>query len=356
MKSSIPHFDIRLPAAVFIAAASLLSFAAPSNAARPPVGRTYYTVMMGLASPYSVSTSCFEFGATSLCSTDDDSCGFWLPTDTSGRQGGFTFDMSLISEGNLVSIRGEGRVDMIGRKSSIGGTGRISGAGPVFNYSFAGREVPKNRCLHMLGEGPGGSEAGEVVIGSGTVSNEPRAVSDFSKVVFSGVGRLEIRHAGSESLIVRTEDNLLPYLRSEVRNGVLHVGNDAGINFRTNHEIVYLLSVTELDRLTMSGVTFADVRGVDTDLLAVEVSGVSAVEIRGRADRQRVTVAGVSAYDASGLRAATVDIDISGVSIGKVRVTDQLNGSVSGLSSLQYIGNPAVSVTVEPGCTLKRVG
>lgn len=355
MRSRSSRLSFKNLVALGVAVALFMPFTATSFAAKPPVGKTYYTVMVGLASAYDISTSCFEFGASSVCSTDGDTCGSWLRMDTIGKQTGFTFDMSLIEDESLVRIRGEGRLDTLGRKSSIGGTGRISGAGPRFNYSFAGREMPKARCLAMLGDAPGGGE-GTLIVGSGSVASESRSVSGFSGVTLSGVGRLEIRHSGAESLTVRADDNLLPYLESEVRNGILFLGNDAGINFRTDNEIVYELTVSELSRLTLSGVTFADVRGVDTDLLTVNVSGVSAARIRGNADRQRVTVSGVSSYDASRLTSRRVDIDISGVSSARVRVSEQLSGSVAGLCSLEYIGNPTVNVTVDSGSTLKRVG
>ena len=344
----------RLPVTLAAGALLLLTTVA-ADAARPPVGKTYYTVLVGVAEPYEVSASCFEFGPNDICSTDGDSCGSWLRTDTQGRQTGFDFDMSMLHDGDLIRFRGEGRVDTLGRKSSIGGTGRISGAGPAYNYSFAGREMPKARCLQMLADDPAGGEGGTVVVGSGHVASEDRSVSDFSKVALSGVGRLEIRHAGNESLTIRADDNLLEYMRSEVRNGVLILGNDQGINFRTNNEIVYVLSVRELDSLTLAGVTFADVRGIDTDLFTVNITGVAGVKARGTADRQRVVVTGVSVYDAEHLDSRIVDIHISGVSGATVNASERLNGSVKGVSTLEYVGNPAVNVTVDPGSTLRQL-
>ena len=321
----------RIPRTLFIAVSLLLLAAAASDAARPPIGKTYFTVLVGVAAPYDISTACFEFGTNDICSTDGDSCGSWLRTDAQGKRTGFTFDMSLLDDANLVRLQGEGRVDTFGRKSSIGGTGRISGAGPIYNYSFAGREMPKARCQQMLADDPvGDNTASTVVVGSGNIASESRSVSDFSKVVLSGVGRLEIRHTGSESLTVRADDNLLEYMRSEVRNGVLFLGNDPGINFRTDHEVVYLLSVSELDSLTLAGVTFADIRGIDTDLFTLNITGVAAVKARGTADRQRVSGA-------------------------TVRVRERLSGSVKGLSSLEYIGDPTVTVAVDPTSTIRRL-
>ena len=359
-KEMMMHREHRTPIPGSILAAAcilLLAATGASKAARPPVGKTYYTVMVGLASPYDVSTSCFQFGPNDVCSTDGDSCGSWIRTDAQGKQAGFTFDMSLLENGDLIRLQGEGRAETLGRKSAIGGTGRITGAGPRFNYSFAGREMPKARCQQMLDESPPGGDDGNgtLIVGSGNIASEPRPVSDFSRVALSGVGRLEIRHTGTESLTVRADDNLLQYMRSEVRNGVLILGNDSGVNFRTDNQIVYILTVRELDALTVAGVTFADVRGVDTDLFKVSVNGVAVVRASGKADRQRVSVTGVGIYDAADLDSRIVDVNISGVSGATMRASEQLNGRVKGVSSLEYIGNPAVNVAVDPGSSLRRL-
>jgi hypothetical protein len=341
---------------VLFAAAALLLTTVAAGAARPPIGKTYYTVLVGLAEPYDISTACFDFGPNGVCSTDGDSCGSWLRAGGPGKQSGFTFDMSLLDNGNLIRLQGEGRIDTLGKRSSIGGTGRISGAGPRYNYSFAGREMPKIRCQQMLADDPvDGDDAGTVIVGSGTVASELRSVSDFSKVALSGVGRLEIRHTGSESLTVRADDNLLEHMRSEVRNGVLILGNDAGVNFRTDNDIVYLLTVNDLDSLTLAGVTFADVRGIDTDLFTVNISGVAGVKARGTAARQRVAVTGVSIYEADNLDSGVVEITVSGVSSATVRASQRLSGSVTGISTLEYIGNPVVNVTIDPSSTLRQI-
>jgi hypothetical protein len=334
----------------------LLLTSAASEATRPPVGRTYYTVLVGVAEPYDISTACFEFGPNGVCSTDGDTCGSWLRAGGHGKQTGFTFDMSLLENGELIKLQGEGRLDTLGRKSSIGGTGRISGAGPRYNYSFAGREMPKNRCQHMLVDDPVSGDGGDTVItGSGNVASEPRDVSGITKVVLSGVGRLEIRHTGTESLTVRADDNLLEHMRSEVQGDVLILGNDSGVNFRSDNEIVYLLKVRDLDALTLAGVALADVRGIDTEHFTVIISGVAEVKARGRADRQRVSVTGVSVYDAESLASSVVDIDLSGVSGATVNASEQINGSVRGISFLEYIGNPALNVTVDPSSTIRRL-
>ena len=59
------------------------------------------------------------------------------------------------------------------------------------------------------------------VRGSGNVAEEDRAVSGFTGVALAGIGELTIEVGERESLRIEAEDNLMPYLEAEVRNGML---------------------------------------------------------------------------------------------------------------------------------------
>jgi hypothetical protein len=327
-----------------------------ARTARPPAGNTYYTVLVGVAAPYDVSTFCFDFDSKTICSTDGAGCGSWRWTGGRGGQAEFTFDISPLEDGDQLRAAGVGRVDTRGRKSSIGGTGNVSASGERFNFSFAGRETPRRRCLDMLHSEPGGENENLVVVGSGTIGAEARSLPEFSKVALDGLGKLEVRHGESERLVVTADHNLLPYMVSEVRGDTLFLGNAPKVDFRTDHEILYQLTVSEIDRLVLSGTTIADLGGIDVRTLDIDASGISMIEIRGHADVQRVRLAGVVGYDATRLQSRHVDAHISGVSTALVRASETLRGRVQGLSSLAYIGNPTVQVTVDSGCFLRRIG
>jgi L-asparaginase/Glu-tRNA(Gln) amidotransferase subunit D len=62
--------------------------------------------------------------------------------------------------------------------------------------------------------------------GSGNIISETRQVSGFDAVVFSGAGHVEIVQDGSESITIATDDNVMPYVTTEVRGGTLYVGLD----------------------------------------------------------------------------------------------------------------------------------
>src|SRR5262245_51971625 len=60
--------------------------------------------------------------------------------------------------------------------------------------------------------------------GSGNAITESRNVSDFNSVRLMGSGQLTIDVTGTESLTIKADDNLLPYLTSEVNGKQLTLG------------------------------------------------------------------------------------------------------------------------------------
>ena len=70
-----------------------------------------------------------------------------------------------------------------------------------------------------------------VVRGSGDVVEEVREVSGFTGVaLLEGIGELTIKGGETESLRIEAEDNLMPYLETEVRKGTLEIDVQDGVN------------------------------------------------------------------------------------------------------------------------------
>jgi hypothetical protein len=337
--------------------AALVGIAVTSaDAAQPPVGRTYYTVAVGLETNYDIKAECFEFHQDKLCTLDGLICGSWEPTAAAGREMGLSFDLTTLAEGDLMSLEGYARLEAEGRKSSLAGSGQISstdGERSASNFSFAAREVSKEQCLELLEGSPGGDH-GVHVVGSGNVITEDREIEDFDGLVASGVGLIEVRVGSPASLRITADDNILPLLVSEVRDGRLILSSEG--TYSTNNSVEYEITVPSLDEVTLAGVLGVEVVDLDTDRIDVNVSGVSTLTVAGRADHQQVVITGVSSYDARDLVSRTVHIDVTGICSAVVRASSSLSGSVSGGSVLDYIGNPTINVSVDPLSRLRKIG
>jgi hypothetical protein len=132
------------------------------------------------------------------------------------------------------------------------------------------------------------ASSSDQVVGSGTVVTEPRSVGEFGGVSVSGVGQVILENTGAASLTITAEDNILPLLESEIRDGVLTLGPRPNTNLSQTRDIVYQVTFRDLSSLQASGVTDIDATGIETNALSVNASGVSDVSVGGTADRQSI--------------------------------------------------------------------
>ncbi len=327
----------------------------PAAAAKAPIGRTYFTVFVGLDEGYGITASCFEFGEDDFCSQGGQQCGFWQRTDRTGRQSGFEFDLSFLEDGEAVEVDGQGRVDTRGRGSSIAGVGRFSAGRTRGNFAFAGRQARAARCLELLQEFEG-DDGGEVIVGSGNLVTESRSVQGFSGVAASGAGLVTIEHTGTESLTITADDNILPHLTSEVAGDLLLLGIEDDVQISTDDPPLYEVTVRELDEILVAGAIGVEASGIDAARFDVAAAGASAVTAAGRADHQFVSLAGACAYQAEGLESRIATVALDGASVAVVRVSERLEGTVTGPSVLEYYGNPVVDVTWSFPAVVRRAG
>jgi Putative auto-transporter adhesin, head GIN domain len=184
------------------------------------------------------------------------------------------------------------------------------------------------------------------VVGSGTAATETRNVSDFSAVVMYGSGQLIVDHGDVEALTITGDDNLLPYLTSDVQNGKLSLGTKPNTSITNRVQIVYHLTVKKLDAVESYGSGSADVNGVATDKLSVTTKGSGNVKVAGKVTTQEISLSGSGDYNAENLDSRQASVQASGSGSATVRVSDSLNVQLNGSGSVGYHGDPSLTKAV----------
>ena len=190
------------------------------------------------------------------------------------------------------------------------------------------------------------SSQGDASSETSGVRSEPRDVGGFDEVELRGVGNLFIEQTGSESLSVEAEEEVLPKIRTEVENRRLTIGPEPNSIINTTKPINYRLTVKDLNALEVYGSGDVEAEGIDTDELAVHISGTGEVEISGNTDSQEVDLLGSGEYKAEDLESKEAKIDVSGSGSAMVNVSDQLDAEVSGSGAVEYIGDPTINQDV----------
>lgn len=176
------------------------------------------------------------------------------------------------------------------------------------------------------------------IIGNGNTTTEKRTITAFSGISNTLGADIEITCKQTPGLEITTDDNLLQYIRTEVRSGVLTISTD-----RISISPRRLTIKASTDMLTNAQITGSGdmvVTGIDTQNFTGQISGSGNMRLSGQAPNGNYTVSGSGNIDARNCAAQQVVANISGSGNITVAVSQVLDGSISGSGSIIYFGNP----------------
>lgn len=215
------------------------------------------------------------------------------------------------------------------------------------------------------GRMPGATSWG-ISLGTGKQVSEERETQPFDGIVLDSLGSLKITQGTEQALEIRASADLLPYLQSEVRDGMLQLGVKPGVVISPISRIEYIVTVEKLKYLQISGAVAVDISGLETPELVLkssgtgsidltglvaervttEISGAGSVELKGKTKDLIVDLSGTGSLDAYDLTSETCTVHLSGVGSAKVNVSKELHAEVSGVGSVRYLGDPTVTKDV----------
>lgn len=204
-------------------------------------------------------------------------------------------------------------------------------------------------------------EGGDTVIGSGNVVSEDRPVSGFDRIALGGFGDVVVTLGETDSLTVETDDNILPYITTEVRGGTLLlelVEEARSTRFEPSQGVRFLVTTRSLRALELDGAGNFHVPEVEADpfdvtvrglgdvtleaiaaeALRVDVLGQGNIEVAGEVDRLEIHIGGLGELQAGDLRAQSVQATITGMGNATVWAVDTLDVRISGTGYVNYHG------------------
>jgi hypothetical protein len=202
--------------------------------------------------------------------------------------------------------------------------------------------------------------------GSGTIVSVTREVEGFDSISVGGSGSVQITQGDTESLEVQADDNLLPYLRTEVSGGELKIWWDRG-NLRFTKGPVYTIAVKNLENLHLSGSLHAEMDRLNTERFEGRISGSGKIKLghleardvqmrvsgsgdlaiaEGKAESLDLGISGSGNAQMPGFKADEVDVSISGSGNAEIHAVNKLEAHVSGSGNVSYLGAPQVDSSV----------
>ena len=190
--------------------------------------------------------------------------------------------------------------------------------------------------------------------GSGNVVSETRSVSGVNVVELSGDTQLDIEQTGTESLTITADDNILPLLKSEVRDGRLRLGVETGYSPDAEQRVRYKLTVKDLNEIGLSGDGRVEAKNIATNRLKVSISGDGVIRAAGTAESQDISISGDGTYEGADLSSKSAEAHISGDGRSVVAVSGELKVNISGDGTVEYIGDPAVTKNISGDGSVRK--
>jgi Putative auto-transporter adhesin, head GIN domain len=192
------------------------------------------------------------------------------------------------------------------------------------------------------------------VKGSGKRVVQKREISPFTSISTEGAFEIEVTCQKDPSLEVEGDDNVLEFITAEVSGNVLRLKSSK--SFSTGEPVQFKITVPNLEGLTVSGAGRIDIKGMKNDKFEIDSNGAPNIVVSGTTKTVDIDSNGAGRIDTQNLHASRAVVESKGVSRIDLDVSEQLDITVSGPSTVTYRGDPVVNKTVNgPGKVEKRV-
>jgi hypothetical protein len=175
------------------------------------------------------------------------------------------------------------------------------------------------------------------VRGNGQIKTQERPIAAFVNLDAGGAFEIEWQN-GPPAVRVTTDENLLPYVETNVSGDTLHLRTREHV--WPTHGIKVVISSPTRTGGKMRGAVKLTVKQLTGPIFALESKGASEVSLDGSVDRLLVDMTGASHLAADGLQTKTAEISTTGAGDADVAVTDTLKVVITGAGKVTYSGNP----------------
>ncbi len=174
--------------------------------------------------------------------------------------------------------------------------------------------------------------------GDGKIETETRNIPTFEAITCDGSYEIQIECQAKQSVSIKTDENLLPLVKTEIHDKTLHIYTK-GILFPTD-KILIVAAVPNLSEFTANGSANGDINNVNNISLGIGINGSGKLRLNGKSGELKINVSGTSKIDATSLVSENSNIQINGTSNIEVYATNSIDVQINGSGTVKYKGEP----------------
>lgn len=208
---------------------------------------------------------------------------------------------------------------------------------------------------------------GQRVNGSGNVSTETRTVGAFEKVTLKGSMDIEFTQGETRAVIIEAEDNLLPYIKTEVHDDELIVDIKDNISLKSHKDITVKVTAPNVYELSLAGsgnikltntldneheiklslAGSGNVEGaVKSPEIKVSSAGSGNIALSGETRDLDINMAGSGDFKGLDLHTENTKVTIAGAGNVDVHASVTLEARIMGSGDVSYTGSPEIKSSI----------
>jgi len=215
------------------------------------------------------------------------------------------------------------------------------------------------------------------IVGSGTIVAETLEIESFDKIDASQSFDVTIRSGTEFKVVLRTDDNVVPYLDVKKSGNTLDLGFKKGNYSTKNVTLEAEITMPSLASVHLSGASSVEISGFESaEPFAASLSGASSlsgelkcgtadfnlsgaskVKLVGVSESMELNTSGASSLELFDFQSGDVEINSSGASSASVNSNGKFSARTSGSSEVIYAGIPSEnSIRTSGSSTVKPAG
>lgn len=175
------------------------------------------------------------------------------------------------------------------------------------------------------------------VPGNGNIKVDERQIGAFANIDASGAFLINWQN-GPPALRIKTDENLFPYVESEISGNTLRLRTREQI--RPTHGITVSIASPTREAARIRGAVKLTANQLTGPKFALEGTGASRVSLDGNIDQLLVDTTGASDLKASALQTKIAEISTTGAADAEIAVSETLKVAITGAGKVIYSGNP----------------
>ena len=174
--------------------------------------------------------------------------------------------------------------------------------------------------------------------GSGNIISESRELNNFTSIILLGSIDVNIKTSESNNCVVVADDNLIPYIKTEVVNNKLNISLNE--SYSSEEKLVVNINTPNYDEVSLSGSGNINILDFKNNNLSLNISGSGNITGNGEVEILVVKINGSGNLMSKEIKSKSATIIINGSGDAEVFASDSISAKINGSGNIEYFGNP----------------